>query len=339
MRAAVLTAPRKMEIQEREKPVSKNGSVIVKVLATAICGADNHYYESGDQVDMIRGHEMMGIVDDPGSREDLHPGDKVWVAPGDPCGKCIYCKSGAVNLCEGAKRGIGIEPGRPGSFAEYVSTRPDHVIPLPDGISDLEAAVLEPCVVAYHCFAKIQADPEKPLLLIGAGPIGVLTALWAKQAGVKKVIMTDTNDNRLAFAKKMGVADVIYNATSPTYLDDLRIASGGDGFDQCADCVAFSATINSAFKAAKGCGRIVVVGYPRRPLSVDVMSLVDKEIEMVGSYGWNFDDAMAVVDAIASKKVNVEQIVTSVISLEELPAKFEQLISKDNTDMKVVIRP
>ncbi|MFV0497615.1 MAG: zinc-binding dehydrogenase [Candidatus Fimivivens sp.] len=343
MKTVVLTGPKSMKVVEAEKPKSKNGHVIVKVLATAICGADLHYWATGEQTEngtaVVRGHELVGIVDDPGSRTDLHVGDKVWVAPGDPCGECVYCKEGAVNLCDGARRGIGIVPEMPGSFAEYLSTRPDHVIALPDGITDLEAAVLEPCIVAYHCYGKMNPDVNKPLLIIGAGPIGVLTAMWAKNGGVKKVVMTDTNDNRLVLAKNLGIVDETYNALSENHVEDLKKASGDVGFTQCIDCVGFSSSINSAFKSMRALGTIVVVGYPRHPLSIDIQGLIDAELNLVGSYGYTLEDAYPVVDAIISKKINAEGIITKQTTLDQLPQAFESLGSKENPDLKVVIFP
>lgn len=109
-------------------------------------------------------------------------------------------------------------------------------------------------------------------------------------------------------------------------------------FTQCADCVTLAASIDTALKIVKGKGRVIIVGYPRRPLTVDIMALVDMEVEMVGSYGWTFEDAMAVVYAVSAKKIRLEQIVTSVISLDGLPSIFERLYSKDNADIKGVIK-
>lgn len=294
MKAVALVGAKNAKLIEIDKPKSENGNVIIKTLATAICGSDLQYWNSGDQTEnntlVIRGHEVVGLVDDPGSREDLQVGQRVWIIPGNPCGECFDCQNGRLNLCEGCRGGIGEVPEAPGSFQEYFSIRPDMVFPMPEEVTDLEAAVFEPCAVAHHCFTKSNADVDQPLLIVGAGPIGILTALWAKHGGVKKVVMADVNTNRLAIAKKLGVADETYSAASETYVADLRKASGGHGFAQCIDCVALADTINTELEVVSSYGRIVVVGYPRRPLAINIHRLLDHEIELAGSYGYNYDD-------------------------------------------------
>lgn len=337
MKALKLKDARQFELVNVVKPESDGTSVIVKVHKTAICGTDIHLWDMGGHaVGWIMGHEFSGIIEDPGAREDLKKGDRVMVIPGNPCGECYYCKNNVVNKCVNQTEYVGI--GLDGAYAEYVKTRPDMVVPLPEQISDEEASLIEPASVARRIAKRANIQEGESVLIAGCGIIGALTAKWARLMGAKNLVMADTNAYRRETVLKKGLADKVLDALDPKYVENAKsLTEGGIGFDKYIDCVGNQAAINTNIETVRADGHIVMAGYPTQLVPMNITQFVTKELTMSSSFAYVVDEVIEVMGAIAMKTIDLNEFITKVIKMDEVQDMFEELHSSTNSQMKVVV--
>ena len=215
MKTAVMTDIMQVEIQERLIPQPKDDEVLVKVEYVGICGSDLHYYESGRIGDFVvkppfvLGHEAGGTVVEVGANvKNLKVGDRVAMEPGKTCGQCEFCKSGKYNLCEDVV--FFATPPVDGVFQEYVAHEAGLCFKLPDNVSTLEGALIEPLAVGMHAARQGEAKLGQTAVVTGAGCIGLVTLLSLKAMGVTKVIVVDVMEKRLQKALELG-ADAVIN--------------------------------------------------------------------------------------------------------------------------------
>jgi alcohol dehydrogenase len=234
---------------------------------------------------LILGHELAGeILAGPGK------GHRVTVNPLITCGRCDYCVQGRDNLCSNRTM-IGMT--RPGGFAEYVTTAAASVIELPDGMSARAAALTEPAATALHALdvamrAAARPAQESELLVIGAGAVGLLTALLARSYGCRAVRLAETNPLRRASAERAGFTGLVP-------------AQGGaaqNGTDLVIDAVGAAATRDAAFAAVKPGGVIVHIGLAEWASSIDMRKLTLAEITLIGTYTYTTADLRATVRAL-----------------------------------------
>jgi len=340
MIAVKLTGPRHLELIEMEEPRPDGQNVIIMVKTCGICGSDLHYWESGLDMcgnpGLIMGHEFSGTVVDTGSRSDLKPGDRVTALPLDPCGTCAPCTDGQVNLCaRGMKRSI---PGNnsPGAFARYLKLRPDMVRVLPDTVSDLEAAMIEPASVALHAINLAVLETGDKVLITGAGTIGLLSAAWARIGGASYTAVCEINQKRREFARELPYVDEVFDAGDPFVVSSMKKAVKG-GFDIAIDTSANDAGINTAISALRTRGRLVLAGISMKPQSILTLLLVVKELEMKASLGYVPDEFDLALKSIADKILHVDTLINKTISLEEVQESFETLASGKSSDVKAII--
>ncbi|MEG0378610.1 MAG: alcohol dehydrogenase catalytic domain-containing protein [Eubacterium sp.] len=336
MKAARIEGKRRLDIVEIEKPVGNEEDVIIKVGKVGICGTDLHYWEEGDQnKGWILGHEFSGEVMDPGDREDLSQGDRVLVIPGNPCGECYACENDMPNQCPNALNSVG--NGIDGAFSEYVIVRSDVVLPIPEEVSNEEAAMIEPSAVALHAAHVADIKEGQKVLIAGGGIIGILTAMWAKKLGASYIGLAEANEVRLKKAAQNDFVDITLNARDENYIQNAIDAAGGVGFDIYIDCVGNSNALNSNIFTLKPAGKIVMAGFPIVNLSVDIKNFVQKELQMKGSFGYEVNDIIANVGAICRGDINLAQFITKEIALEDVQKTFEDLSSQTTEDVKVLI--
>jgi len=206
MKAAVLVAPKTIEIQDRPMPEPGPGEVRLKLAAVGVCGSDVHYYEEGRigtavvQYPTLLGHEPSGVVDAVGEGVTLEPGTRVAVEPAAPCGHCELCRMGKGHLCPNV-RFLGTPP-IPGIYEQY-HVLPEHCcIPIPDNMSLVEAALMEPLGVGLHAVYLARLNLGETIAIFGSGPIGLCTLLAARVIGIARVFMTDLVPERLSLARE-----------------------------------------------------------------------------------------------------------------------------------------
>jgi L-iditol 2-dehydrogenase len=265
MKQATLYGIKDIRIEDVPAPEPGPGEALVRVKAVGVCGSDVHYYlegRIGDQVvtePMPVGHEFMGVVEDTGADYEGPPkGARVAIEPGVSCGECDNCRNGRPNLCPNV-----IFYGTPpvhGSFREYVTHPGGLLFPLPDEVSDAAGALLEPLGIALYAVWRVGVELGDVVVVLGSGPIGLLTAACAKAAGASRTIMTDILPYRMEFAKTY-VADEVLDGN-----DDVpgRVAglTGGKGAGVVFECAGKPETVVQCATTAGIGGRVGLVGIP-----------------------------------------------------------------------------
>jgi 2-desacetyl-2-hydroxyethyl bacteriochlorophyllide A dehydrogenase len=288
MKALVYTQPNEVTYRDEPDPRPAPGEVLIRVDAVGICGSDMHAYHGRDprrNPPLILGHELAGeILEGPGK------GRRVTVNPLITCGYCDYCVQGRDNLCANRTM-IGMT--RPGGFAEYVTTAAASVIDLPDGMSARAAALTEPAATALHALnmvirAAARPLPESEVLVIGAGAVGLLTALLARSYGCRSVRLVERNPLRRASAERAGFE----------VLDPAAGGAAQNSVDLVIDAVGAAATRDAALAAVKPGGVIVHIGLADWASSIDMRKLTLAEITLIGTYTYTAADLRATVRAL-----------------------------------------
>lgn len=292
MKALVYTNNNEMTFRDEPHPQPKEGHVIVDIEAAGICGSDMHAYHGHDSrrvPPLILGHEACGIA-----TEGLFKGQRVVLNPLITCGVCPLCQTGRQNLCS-TRTAIGLS--QPGALAQKTSIPEHNLISVPDDMSPVHAALAEPAATALHTVALAERAAPRSLsegkaLVIGAGSIGLLIALFLKSKGCQEITVSDTNELRLETAHKTGVCSVHNPITS------RPIESSS--FDLVIDAVGASATRSAAINAVYPGGVIVHVGLQDSGGEFDMRKLTLYEITLIGAFSYTQTDMVAAVKALNS---------------------------------------
>jgi len=341
MKSLVYLGPGKMEVQTRAIPVPRAGEVLIKIKKVSICGSDlGAYRHASDRFrpPLVLGHEFAGDITQVGEGvKTLSVGRRVTVNPMVLCNDCFFCKRDEGNLC-GNRKSMGTAIGgiqTDGAMQEYVAVPDWMVVPIADNVTYEAAAMLEPCGVTLACAKKGLTADEQSVVVIGAGPIGLLIVKFLKALGVPKVIVTDILDTRLEKAKKCG-ADVIINDRNGDTVTKIQKLTDNYGADRVIIAAGVGASINQSFKLVRNGGTVVLVALMHEMVEFDPMEIVGRGIHFVGSYMFSTEMKEA-AQMLADNKLTVEDLITSTYSLEEGKAAFDILNDPNNTEVKVQI--
>lgn len=339
MKSVAIKGVKEFEIKEIPEPVSKNGSVVIDVKKTGICGSDIHYWVAGNPVGLVMGHEFCGVVTDPGARSDLNIGDRVTALPISPCGHCQACLTGNPQYCPDTwKEAVGLSLTNPGGLAPKTSIRPDMVIKLPDKVSDDEATMVEPTAVGLHAIHLANIQVGERVLVIGGGIIGLVSAMFAKMEGARFVGLTETNSARGGKAVRLGVADAWYDAKDPNTIALLKDMTQG-GFDVVIDCCGNAPAVTSALAMVRPGGRVILAGVALEPITIPTVLAVLNEVTVQGAIGYTKDEFVTCVELIANKQIDVMKFADGIIPLEEVQAAYERLTSGTDDAVKILVDP
>ena len=283
MKVAVMNGIGKMGYTERPIPVPKDDEVLVKLEYVGICGSDMHYYEMGRIGDyvveppFVLGHEPGGTVVEVGKNvTHLKVGDRVALEPGKTCGKCKFCREGKYNLCPDVV--FFATPPVDGVFQEYVAHEAALCFKLPDNVSTLEGALIEPLAVGFHAANQGGAHIGQKAVVFGAGCIGLVSMMALKASGVSEVYVVDIMQKRLDKAMELG-ADGVINSKDVDVLEKAKELTDGEGFDLAIETAGTEITTNQAIQVVRKGSNIVLVGYGKTGMMNMMMSLaLDKEI-------------------------------------------------------------
>lgn len=320
MRAVVYHGPKDVKVEDVHEPQVKGRKVLVNFKAGSICGTDLHLYRGDWKIKRGRiiGHDAWGIRQDTGKRVVLLP--LSW------CGKCYYCMRGHPSLCERVLY-YGLTKG--GFFAEFVALRERNLVPLPDAVSDEEAAMIEPVAFALHTLDMLKPDADDYATVLGQGAIGSLMMQVAKLKGCK-VIVVDTQDYRLELAQRLG-ADYCINAAKedvPKRVKDIT----GRGSDVVVEAAGTTKTVELTPLLVRKAGRVALVG----------------EFEGNMNFG-NADEACffttyispseypTAVDLVARKKLDVQSLITHRFKLEEFEKAIQTASDPAQKPVKVIV--
>lgn len=342
MKTAVMTDIKKVRIEEREKPVPKEGEVLVKVEYVGICGSDLHYYESGRignfivEPPFVLGHEAGGTVVEVGSGvTHLKAGDRVALEPGKTCGHCEHCKAGKYNLCEDVI--FFATPPVDGVFQEYVAHEAGLCFKLPDNVSTLEGALVEPLSVGLHAAMQGGAHIGQTAVVTGAGCIGLVSLLALKAMGVSRVIVVDVIEKRLQKAKELG-ADYVINGKEQDTVAEIKRLTEGRGCDLSIETAGTQITASQLIQASKKGATIVFVGYSASgEMTLPIGMALDKELTFKTVFRYRNIYPMA-IEAIAAGKIKIKDIVTDYFELDDIQHAMDACVENKAEIVKGVIR-
>lgn len=342
MKTAVMTDLKKVEIQERPIPVPAENEVLVKVEYVGICGSDLHYFESGRIGDFVvkppfvLGHEAGGTVVELGANvKNLAVGDRVALEPGKTCGQCEFCKQGKYNLCRDVV--FFATPPVDGVFQEYVAHEAGLCFKLPDNVSTMEGALIEPLAVGMHAANQGGAHLGQTAVVTGAGCIGLVSLLSLKSMGVSKVIVVDVMEKRLRKALELG-ADAVIHAGGQDTAAAIMELTGGRGFDLGIETAGSQITAAQLIRGANKGATIVFVGYSASgEMTLPIGMALDKELTFQTVFRYRNIYPMA-IDAVASGKIKIKDIVTDYFELDDIQHALDACVENKADIVKGVIR-
>lgn len=343
MKALTLTAYHQFEFGDAPEPMIAEHEVIVSVRACGICGSDIHGMDgsSGRRIPpIIMGHEAAGEISKVGSAvKKWKTGDRVTFDSTVYCGTCPSCLAGQVNLCPN-RNVLGVSCGdyrRNGAFAEFVKV-PEHILyAIPGDLSYEHAAFAEPVAIALHGVNRLPLKPGDSAVVIGAGLIGLLVVQALKAKGAGMVIAVDLDEKRLALAKELGADETLLsNDEVPARV--RKLVGNPDGADVALEVVGFGPTIKLAIDSVRKGGSISCVGNLKAEVPFPLQAVVTRELSIFGSCAsaGEYGEALA---AVASGKIKVAPLLSTVVPLAEGADWFARLHRNDEGLLKVILKP
>jgi (R,R)-butanediol dehydrogenase/meso-butanediol dehydrogenase/diacetyl reductase len=324
--------------------------VLVEVQYCGICGTDLHEYLMGPIVTpatphpltgatlpQTLGHEFAATVVEVGSGvRDVSAGDRVAIMPAIVCGRCHYCRRGLGHLCvRFACTGLSAETG---GLAQFALVKEYQAAVLPPEVSDLEGAVIEPASVAAYGVDRAGVGGGDVVLITGAGPIGILCAMYASAVGAATVIIAEPNPNRATLAGAIDVGPVA-DPTAEGFSSLLHDLTDGLGVDVAVECSGSSAGLATCITSTRRHGSIAQTGLHTRPATLDAMALSEKDLSLVGTWCYRITDWPRIIRLVASGKYPVGKAITAQIPLEGVVAQgFDVLVDPRGDQLKVLVR-
>ncbi|RLJ40981.1 2-desacetyl-2-hydroxyethyl bacteriochlorophyllide A dehydrogenase [Litoreibacter meonggei] len=333
--AAYYCGNKTFAVEQIDAPAPGRGEVQIDIAYCGICGTDLHVYLGHMDARIgnhrVIGHEMSGRVAALGDGvSGFEVGQKVVVRPLDHCGDCPACNAGHQHICHKLKF-LGLDTD--GAFQQKWSVPAHTLHALPDDMSLDHAALVEPMAVATHDVRRAQVQPGEDVLVIGGGPIGMLVAVAARQAGAK-VMISEVNEHRLALATEMGF-DVV-NPKTVDAAEAVTAATDGKGADVVFEVSGTQPGVDLMTAAAATRGRICMVAIHASKPQIDLFQFFWRELEMIGARVYEPSDYDQAIEWL-SGGIGAERLITNVTSLGDIQSAFEDL-TQVPTSMKTLIR-
>lgn len=347
MKAARYYGPRDVRVESLPDPHHPGpGEVLVAPRRVGICGTDLHEYVSGPaaipvephpltgaSLPQVLGHELAGDVVAIGEGVTAaRVGDRVSVMPLLSCGRCPSCRVGLEQHCA-VLGAIGLSSSS-GGMAELARIGERQLVLLPDDLTYEQGALLEPAAVAVSALDSARIVPGSAVFITGAGPIGALVALYA-QAGGCEVVVFDPRAARAERLRGLGVhaldpdADVLAEAKS--FRHDY-------GYDVAVECSGAPEALAVCIAAVRPRGRVVQIGLPHSPVTIDAWTTARKEVRLLGSWCYPVRSFERVAALVSARILPVEQVIDGQIELEEIAAGLETLLEPTCGLLKVLVR-
>jgi (R,R)-butanediol dehydrogenase/meso-butanediol dehydrogenase/diacetyl reductase len=349
MKAAVFHAAHDIRVEDVPAPTGVGArEVLVRPTWCGICGTDLHEYAmgpivtpatphplNGSVIPQILGHEFSAEVVEVGSEvARIKLGDRVSAMPLLVDNECYYCRRGLNHLCR-KMACVGLSYAW-GGLAELAVLPESILTVLPDEVSDLQGALVEPAAVAAYGVDAGHVKPGDTVLITGAGPIGALATLYAAALGAR-VFVSELNPSRQALIRGLGVAQVLDPGTTDVaaYLKDLL---DGIGVDAAIECSGNERALQTALASVRSAGRVAQTGLHTGPASIEPMALAQHDITLAGTWCYPVTDFPRIVGLIASGRFPVEKVVTAKIAIEDIVEKgFKTLLSPAGEQAKVLV--
>jgi (R,R)-butanediol dehydrogenase/meso-butanediol dehydrogenase/diacetyl reductase len=349
MKAAVFHGEHDIRVEEVGDPSGLGpGEVLLRPLWCGICGTDLHEYAmgpivtpatphplNGSVIPQILGHEFSAEVVEVGREvRRVAVGDRVTVMPLLVDHACHYCRRGLEHLCM-KMACVGLSYAW-GGIAELAVLPETILTVLPEEVSELQGALVEPAAVAAYGVDAAHVRPGDSVLVTGAGPIGALAALYAASIGAR-VFVSEPNPNRQRLIRSLGVAEVLDPRTADVAAE-LKDLHDGVGVDAAIECSGQERALQTALASVRSAGRVAQTGLHTRPASIDPMLLAQRDIALIGTWCYPVTDFPRIARLIASGRFPVEKVVTAKIAIDDIVENgFETLLSPSGDQVKVLV--
>lgn len=342
MKVAVMEDIGKIGYVEREIPSPKDNEVLVKIEYVGICGSDLHYYTTGKignyivEPPFVLGHEASGVVTKLGKEvKHLEVGDRVALEPGITCGVCEFCTTGRYNLCPDVI--FFATPPVDGIFSEYVAHPASLCFKLPENVSSMNGALIEPLAIGFYAADQGEVKVGQNAVIFGAGCIGLMTLLALKAYGLNNITVVDILPNRLEQAKKMGATHVV-NTLEKNYSQRFEEITNGNGFDVAFETAGTEITTRFAIELLKKGSNLVAVGYsPSGEMTLPMSLFIDKELTMKSVFRYRHIYPKA-IECVASGKINPSDAVTNVFDFDDVQNAMDKSVEDKANIVKSVIK-
>lgn len=323
---------------ELENPAPRASELLIRVTAAGMCGSDRHLVsgEYPGQPPVVLGHEFEGIVVGGEPTPQARIGDRVTVDPNIACGVCFFCHRGLVSHCEKLSA-YGVD--RDGGFAEYVRVLASQAHALPRELPENHGALCEPLSCCLRGMDQANVQPGDRVVIIGGGVMGQLLVQLARLAGASAVVLSTRQPARRSLAESLGATA----SFDPTSRDPWTVVAGAGGLlpggaDIVIDAAGAAGTFEQAVSLARPAGTIVVVGATPQELTAQVrpFDIFARELRILGSRLNPFTHGRA-ANLIGSGQLQIEPLITDVISLDELPTVLQR--GPASGEIKVMVKP
>jgi alcohol dehydrogenase/L-iditol 2-dehydrogenase len=334
--------PEAVELRQLDVPEIGEEEVLLEVGGVSVCGSDVHQYHNTHswpvRVPIVLGHEFCGRVARVGRQvRGFKEGDRVVSeTAASICGGCFYCRTGEYNLCP-ERKGFGY--GVDGAMAQFVRVPARCLHYIPDSLPFDRAAVTEPCCVAYNAVAvKSHIRPGDTVVVLGPGPIGLLSAEMSRIAGAGALIVAGMPQDslRLEVARALGATHAV-DCGQTNLAEVLREIGDGLGADLVVDSTGSSAALKQALDVVRPGGQVTKVGWGPQPLDFSLDALVQKAVTLQGSFSHTFKNWEKVVAMLAADRINLASIISRVAPLDEWRDCFDGMSNGEY--VKTVLKP
>ena len=339
MKVAMYYNNNDVRIQEIPIPKINDNELLVKVIASGICGSDVMEWYRLKKAPLVLGHEISGIIEKTGKNvKKFKEGDRIFVTHHVPCNECSFCQNDQQTLCHT----LHTTKFYPGGFAQYLRVPEINIkhgtFILPDEVSFDEGTFVEPLACVVRGFRVANYQKGQTVLVLGSGMAGLLNIKLAKAYGAKKVFATDIDDYRLKLAKKAG-ADVVINAKE-NVAEQIKKHNKGKLADFVILCAGVPAAVKQAIESVEFGGTIL--WFAMTPPGVEVplpfFDIWNKQIKTYSTYAGAGKDIVEAIDFLKSKKLDVNDMITHKLPMDETPEGFK-LVADAKKSMKVIIEP
>lgn len=339
---AYLVNALRFELRDTEIPEVGEEDVLVEMKHVGLCGSDVTTFHDPPMggvpeggLPVVLGHECAGIVIATGRKvTDIAVGDRVALEPGIPCGRCEQCMSGRYNLCPNVIF-MAAPPFVTGAFSRYVAHPARFAFKLPNHVSTVEGALVEPLAVGLHAATRGGAEPGKSVVILGSGCIGLMTLTGCKARGVDKILVADLYDNRLEMASKMG-ASVTVNVGHQSLAEEVRRFTEGKNADLVFETAGNSVTAGQTVSLVKYGGRIIMVGNVHGKTPFDFLEANNKEADIISVFRYRNIYPLA-IEAIASGRIDIKPVVSRIFPFENVENAFLCALNEKRTALKVIV--
>jgi len=339
MKAQVLYPNGRIKLEERETPTPGRGEVLIKVKRCGICMSDYHIYKGQfpRKKPVVLGHELSGVIVEIGKGViGFKKGDRVTVNPILSCGYCEYCAQGDNNLCDEARTvgGAGIEIMN-GGFEEYTAVPEVNLGKLARDVTFEEGALTEPLGCVIRGIQQSRLSMGEKVLIVGAGPMGLLLLQVVKQYGASYIIVSEIVEERRKIAKRLG-ADIVLNPKDCNVAQEVKRMTNG-GVELAIEAVGRKKAAQDAYNSLRKGGRLLIFGVPPEDEKIEfkLFPIYFYEYEIIGSYAITNDSFRKALRMINTHKVDVNSIITHILALKDLPKALK--MQEDGIGLKKMI--